>query len=205
MVGAHVKHVKFKTFEPMRLMNSVDSVWRSYEYEIFKRDLPRLEEPIPSTSNERQQNRRSNVVIIYERLAFRYDTTVNYAGDKSVDFGTMSIICQYCNALRFRFEPTGLCCANGKVKLPQLIAPPEPLNSLLSGQGSLSKHFLQNIQAYNSVFQMTSFGANIIEQRGFNPTFKVFYSSVTFINTHTLQILQYQPACIIILWKSKFY
>lgn len=85
----------------------------------------------------------------------------------------MRIICQYCNALKFQLEPQGLCCANGKVKLPQLTTPPEPLNSLLSGQGSLSKHFMQNIQSYNSVFQMTSFGANIIEERGFNPTFKV--------------------------------
>ncbi|EFN61253.1 Uncharacterized ATP-dependent helicase YHR031C, partial [Camponotus floridanus] len=50
---------------------------------------------------------------------------------------------------------------------------PEPLNSLLSGQEPLSKHFLQNIQNYNCVFQMTSFGANIIEERGFNPTFKI--------------------------------
>lgn len=131
------------------------------------------EEPIASTSRARQQNIRTNVGITYERLAFRYDATVDYAGDKSVDFGTMRIICQYCNALKFQLEPQGLCCANGKVKLPQLTTPPEPLNSLLSGQGSLSKHFMQNIQSYNSVFQMTSFGANIIEERGFNPTFKV--------------------------------
>ena len=112
------------------------------------------EESIPST---------------YERLAFRYDATVNYGGDKLVEFGTMNKICQYCSALRFRLEPTGLCCANGKVKLPQLTLPPEPLNSLLSGQEPLSKYFLQNIQNYNCVFQMT-FGANISEKRGFNPT-----------------------------------
>lgn len=133
----------------------------------------RLEETRMQISQARSQNRRSNVTIIYERLAFRYDPRVDYAADKSVDFGTMSTVCQYCNALRFRLEPPGLCCASGKVKLPQLIPPPEPLNSLLSGQEPLSMHFLQNIQKYNSVFQMTSFGANIIEERGFNPTFKV--------------------------------
>ena len=142
------------------------------------------EEPIASTSRARQQNIRSNVTITYERLAFRYDATVDYAGDKSVDFGTISIICQYCNALRFQLEPQGLCCANGKVKLPQLTTPPEPLNSLLSGQVPLSKHFLQNIQSYNSVFQMTSFGANIIEERGFNPTFKV--PIFLFCDSHTI-------------------
>lgn len=138
------------------------------------------EESLQAISGESRQSRRSNVTIIYERLAFRYDPTVDYAADKSVDFGTMQTICQYCNALRFQLEPPGLCCASGKVKLPHLTPPPEPLNSLLSGQEPLSKHFSENIQKYNSVFQMTSFGANIIEQRGFNPTFKVFF----FCNTH---------------------
>ena len=123
---------------------------------------------------ERQQNRRPNLTIRNERLAFRYDPTVDYAADVSVDFGTMSTVCQHCNALRFRHEPPGLCCASGKVKLPRLTPPPEPLTSLLSGQELRSKHFLQNIQKYNCSFQMTSFGANIIEERGFNPTFKVY-------------------------------
>lgn len=128
---------------------------------------------------QRRTNRNSNTGVQYERLAFRYDSGVDYATDRSVDFGTMSIVCQHCNALRFRCEPPGLCCASGKVKLPQLLPPPEPLASLLSGQDSLSKHFLQNIQLYNSSFQMTSFGANIIQERGFNPTFKVH----KFLNT----------------------
>jgi hypothetical protein len=51
------------------------------------------EESMPSTSGERRQSRRSFVSITYERLAFRYDTTVDCAGDKSVDFGTMNKIC----------------------------------------------------------------------------------------------------------------
>jgi hypothetical protein len=56
------------------------------------------EKSIPSTSGERRQNRRSTT---NEHLAFRYDPTVNYTGDKLVDFGTINKICQYCNALRF--------------------------------------------------------------------------------------------------------
>ena len=55
------------------------------------------EESIPLTSGKRQQNRRS---ITYECLAFRYNPIVDYAGDKSVNFGTMNKICQYCSALR---------------------------------------------------------------------------------------------------------
>lgn len=122
---------------------------------------------------QRRINRNSNNGVQYERLAFRYDSGVDYATDLSVNFGIMSIVCQYCNALKFRCEPQGLCCASGKVKLPQLLPPPEPLASLLSGQDHLSKNFLQQIQLYNTSFQMTSFGANIIQQQGFNPTFKV--------------------------------
>ena len=46
-------------------------------------------ESILSTSGKRQQKGRSNISITYERLAFRYDPTVYYAGEKSVDFVTM--------------------------------------------------------------------------------------------------------------------
>jgi hypothetical protein len=40
------------------------------------------EECMSSISGGRRQNKRSNVSITYERLAFRYDPTVEYAGDK---------------------------------------------------------------------------------------------------------------------------
>ncbi|XP_075469185.1 uncharacterized protein LOC142502199 [Ascaphus truei] len=63
---------------------------------------------------------------------------------------------------------------NGKVQLPPLHSPPDPLLSYMSGTTSESKHFLQNIRKYNSCFQMTSFGAtSIVEQIGFKSTFKV--------------------------------
>ncbi|GBP26716.1 hypothetical protein EVAR_23488_1 [Eumeta japonica] len=42
---------------------------------------------------------------------------------------------------RKRISAQGLCCLNGKAKLPELLAPPKPLESLLSGQGTQSKHF----------------------------------------------------------------
>lgn len=85
----------------------------------------------------------------------------------------MNKICQYCKALKFNTETPGLCCANGKVKLPALNPPPEPLLSLVSGTAPRSKHFLTNIQTYNSSFQMTSFGATNIIRDNFMPTFKV--------------------------------
>ncbi|GFS82586.1 uncharacterized protein NPIL_551101 [Nephila pilipes] len=65
-----------------------------------------------------------------------------------------------------------MCCAAGKIKLPQLREPPEPLKTLLAGYTAESKHFLSNIRKYNSCFQMTSFGAEIITTH-FMPIFKV--------------------------------
>ncbi|UYV69075.1 hypothetical protein LAZ67_6002284 [Cordylochernes scorpioides] len=62
---------------------------------------------------------------------------------------------------------------SGKVKLPDLRSPPEPLLTLVSGETSQSKHFLKNIRKYNSCFQMTSFGATNIASANYMPTFKV--------------------------------
>ena len=42
------------------------------------------EQSIPSTSGKRRQNKQSNVSITYEHLMFRYDPTVDYAGDKNI-------------------------------------------------------------------------------------------------------------------------
>ncbi|GBO22845.1 hypothetical protein AVEN_215857-1 [Araneus ventricosus] len=86
----------------------------------------------------------------------------------------MNQICTYCFALKYKFEPPGMCCCNGKVRLTALETPPEPLLSYMSGTTSESNHFLKNIRRYNSCFQMTSFGASsIIGRSGFETTFKV--------------------------------
>lgn len=66
---------------------------------------------------ERRQNRWPNVTFRTIRLAFRYDSAVNYCTDLSVNFETVSTICQHCNRT-FRYEPPRLCCASKSVKLP---------------------------------------------------------------------------------------
>ena len=105
------------------------------------------------------------------RVAFRYIPVDDY--NRCVQIGTMSKICPYCKALKFNSETMGMCCTSGKVKLPQLVAPLEPLKTLITGTMSESKRFLSNIRKYNSCFQMTSFGAQIENQDQFMPTFKV--------------------------------
>ena len=71
----------------------------------------------------------------------------------------MNVACQYCKAFKFKNEVDGLCCASGQVKLTPLVPLPEPLNSLVSGNGPDTKYLLTHIQEYNNCFPMKSFGA----------------------------------------------
>ncbi|ESO07130.1 hypothetical protein HELRODRAFT_170432 [Helobdella robusta] len=107
-------------------------------------DQMREELPHQARHNGIERIRRLSAPVILERAAFHYDPAIDYCADKSVKIGEMKIICKY-----------------------------YPLRSLVSGIGNDSKHFLANIQKYNSCFQMTSFGATHIIQNNFMPTFKI--------------------------------
>ena len=60
-----------------------------------------------------------------------------------------------------------------QVKLTPFVPPPEPLHSLVSGNGPDSKHYLTHIQQYNNCFQMMSFDATKVIQEHVMPTFKI--------------------------------
>ena len=77
--------------------------------------------------------------MILKRPAFHYDQKIDYCADTSVKMGEMTIIYQYCKALKYSSVSTELCSVGGKVKLPQLVPPPDLLWSLFSGMGSDSK------------------------------------------------------------------
>ncbi|XP_057456530.1 uncharacterized protein LOC130747576 [Lotus japonicus] len=53
------------------------------------------------------------------------------------------------------------CCMKGKVVLPFLSKPPLLLYNLLHGIDPRSKHFKENIRAYNSMFAFTSIGGKV--------------------------------------------
>lgn len=126
---------------------------------------------------ERQQTSRArarNQVLAHSnRSAFRYDPQIDYAQQSSVQIGNMTKICPKCSAKKWTDEANGMCCASGKVSLPNIKEPPQPMKNLLTNNHSLSRHFLTNIRKYNSLFQMTSFGAKEIREGTFMPTFKV--------------------------------
>lgn len=97
---------------------------------------------------------------------FSYNIEKDYCLHPKVTIGEMDIVCEYCQATKFKFQSRGMCCSDSKVKLTPLSHPPETLLSLISGANPRSTHFLQNIRKYNSCFQMTSFGTTAFKIRG---------------------------------------
>ena len=93
---------------------------------------------------------------------------------KTVQIGSMSMVCQHCSAKKWPGEAKGLCCSGGKVRLPLIQEPPEPLLHLLTKDDVPAKHFRRNIERYNAAFAMTSFGADKDKtDRGFFTTYKI--------------------------------
>ncbi|GFS96752.1 helitron_like_N domain-containing protein [Trichonephila clavipes] len=82
--------------------------------------------------------------------------------------------CRICGALKWKEESAGMCCSGGKVALPSIDEPVEPLKKLFSYETDESRRFLKNIRKYNTCFQKTSFGAdNIVSMQVFCPTFTI--------------------------------
>ena len=84
-----------------------------------------------------------------------------------IDIGDCEYACQYCNAgfwygerLKTSSQRQPIkyskCCGGGQVYFDKEIEPPMYLKQLFK-----NKHFLDNIRAYNQMFSMTSFGAEI--------------------------------------------
>ncbi|GFX71443.1 helitron_like_N domain-containing protein [Trichonephila clavipes] len=75
---------------------------------------------------------------------FNYNPLYNYSLHSSVIIAKMDKKCTYCGAQKFKNETPGMCCAGGKVKLPDLRSPPEPLLTLVSGEDGY--HFNINMK-----------------------------------------------------------
>ena len=95
-----------------------------------------------------------------DNSAYSYNPAIAYDTDSSVTIGSMIYACTFCKALKWNDESAGLCCGNGKIALESIKEPSEPLLSLLRSNDAQSKHFLISTCAYNSAFQMTSFGSD---------------------------------------------
>ena len=70
--------------------------------------------------------------------------------------GNMDIICQYCQAVKFKKETSGLCCNAGKINLPLFPPPPEELLSLWMECTPEAKLFKDNCRALNNAVSLAS-------------------------------------------------
>ena len=106
--------------------------------------------------------------------AFAYDSTYAYNENRLLLIDPMIMQCPKCTAFKYEKEPKGMCCQDGKVRVPDLLPPPQVLQELLDGTSPHSTAFLRDIRAYNNAFQMTSFGCTKrVQEAGHMPTFKV--------------------------------
>jgi hypothetical protein len=83
-----------------------------------------------------------------EKSTFLYNPAVPCGLDKTVLVGSMYVVCDYCQAEKWKGEPCGMCCSNGKVQLQ----PCEVLTTLPSGTDRL----LQRIEMCSCDLQMAS-------------------------------------------------
>ncbi|GBP21823.1 hypothetical protein EVAR_6795_1 [Eumeta japonica] len=97
-----------------------------------------------TNDQQRQQVHRAFISDSFLRLAFQYEPDIEYYAHSKVVIGAMDKECPHCHALKFKNEPAGMCCASGKVQLPEIETPPEPLNGLLIGTDPDSNVFLNS-------------------------------------------------------------
>ena len=86
------------------------------------------------------------------------------------DLGPMNVKCPSCGALHFAGERVSgsskknprfqTCCADGKVQLPLLQPPPEPLRNLLTSNSRAAIRFREDIWKYNRALSFTSLGVH---------------------------------------------
>ncbi|CAH9141764.1 unnamed protein product [Cuscuta epithymum] len=105
-----------------------------------------------------------------ENNALPDDTILSYEG--YFDIGDPIWKCEFCNALMWYSERVekrrksenpkfSLCCMQGKIRIPHLTPPPQPLSDLFHKKDARSKYFLQNIRSFNMMFSFTSLGGRI--------------------------------------------
>ncbi|XP_063912257.1 uncharacterized protein LOC135129106 [Zophobas morio] len=82
---------------------------------------------------ERSRQTRSRTRIDLKKAAFNYDKHYDYKMHRDVVIGPMTKLCLHCRALKFQKEAPGMCCSNGKISLPPLTEPPEPLLTYVAG------------------------------------------------------------------------
>ncbi|GFW11180.1 uncharacterized protein TNCV_5131911 [Trichonephila clavipes] len=96
---------------------------------------------------ERAQQRRliltKNTCGEFDKVAFGYDETLDYESHKLIKIEATNNECRICGALKWNEESAGMCCSGGKVALPSIDKPVEPLQELFSYETNESRRFLK--------------------------------------------------------------
>ncbi|GFU06758.1 helitron_like_N domain-containing protein [Trichonephila clavipes] len=111
---------------------------RLHDDQVHHRAARAAETPIQHVVHLLGLRRKRNVAITLKWRAqmydgFMYNPRYDYESNNLLDIGRMSNVCHKCSALKWKGETPGMCCSSGKVKLPPILKPPEPLCSLLKG------------------------------------------------------------------------
>ncbi|VDK80692.1 unnamed protein product [Onchocerca ochengi] len=89
--------------------------------------------------DQRQTRLRVQQSHDYNRLIFQYNRSDDYSLSLHVFIDIMTEVCPYYKAMKLNGETKGMCCVAGKIKLPQLEEPPDPLKTLLAGYTAESR------------------------------------------------------------------
>nr|XP_043638365.1 uncharacterized protein LOC122609383 [Erigeron canadensis] len=134
-----------------------------------------------SNGNQSGQNINATRFDFSETHRFDFDAEDDDTNDNSrrgisteyIDEGDPIYPCQSCGAMLWYSETLRgsgkgksgsytLCCKGGKISLPVFPKdPPELLMKLYTGNHPKSKHFLDNIRRYNTMFSFTSMGGRV--------------------------------------------
>ncbi|GBN83557.1 hypothetical protein AVEN_71081-1 [Araneus ventricosus] len=66
-------------------------------------------------SRLRMQMNRINQLVKLDRIAFQYNSKIEYSFHPAVVVESMNKVCTNCKALKFKNEAPGMCCLNGNV------------------------------------------------------------------------------------------
>jgi len=69
-----------------------------------------------ANDQQRQQVHQAFTSDSFRRLAFEYEPDIKYYSHSKVEIGAMDMERPHCNALKFKNEPAGMCCASGKYR-----------------------------------------------------------------------------------------
>lgn len=158
------------------------------KYDSQKKRAKRMVERIDIQETDRQKviNPPTEDEDEWYEIAKKYKCDVHYEKRPYFGIGQMKYPCKSCEALRWLEEKPGLCCSSGQVKIEDLGPPPDYIKELFQAEldrldkrdvpeplKSQSRAFVKDIKLYNSLFQMTSLGANVLQPKAHMDTFKV--------------------------------